>query len=356
MHDQGEGGGDGLLRLLDGLTRLLVYGGALAVLIGLGMLLTTYFQGQGVDASAVQRNVNNFSPILLFGGIACAAGIAWMMWSEETAGPLLLIVGAALYFAPVYMPMIGQGAEAALAPIATGGIPFAIAGLVVIIFDVISRLRTRVKVGAKADQLKFGKGIKEERDVRNVFLGKCWQLPYCRKFVRERCPIFHAKRCCWKERVGCMCEEAVIRNAMGGQTIPKDAVAAAKMIPYNNKLTAGQKAERCRQCVIYNEHQKHKYQLLVPVAIVGILGGTVALWVPLGRALQNGLVAMDNAFKSATFASDQELVGQTEGAADATAITGGSIPYHYILLVVISLVAVAYAIKLIEYAIFKLKI
>src|SRR5262249_14119457 len=143
-------------------------------------------------------------------------------------------------------------------------------GLGAVLFDVITRVRIRVREGARADQLKYGKGVKEEKDIRNVLLGRCWQLPYCRKFVRERCPIYHARRTCWKERVGCMCEESVIRNAMSGRVIPADAVAAAKFIPQNHKLTMEQKKERCRQCVIYLEHQKHKYKLAMPAAIGGM--------------------------------------------------------------------------------------
>src|SRR5205823_3893098 len=119
----------------------------------------------------------------------------------------------------------------------------------------------------KKDTLKYGKGIKEEQNIRNTFMGKCWQLPYCRKFVRERCLIYHSRRTCWKERVGCMCEEEVIRNAMENRTIPKDAVAAAKYIPVNNRITMAQKRERCRQCVIFNEHLKHQYRLFLPVTV-----------------------------------------------------------------------------------------
>ena len=65
-----------------------------------------------------------------------------------------------------------------------------------------------------------------------------------------------------------MCEEDVIRGAMEGRVISKDALVAATMIPRNNKLTIAQKKERCKTCVIYNEHQKHKYR----ASVWGILG------------------------------------------------------------------------------------
>ncbi|MFX8664601.1 hypothetical protein ABTM59_19190, partial [Acinetobacter baumannii] len=62
-----------------------------------------------------------------------------------------------------------------------------------------------------------------------------------------------------------MCEEQVIQDAMAGKIIPKDMVKAAAMIPRNNKLTMAQKMQRCRQCVIFNERQKHKYNAALPV-------------------------------------------------------------------------------------------
>jgi hypothetical protein len=40
----------------------------------------------------------------------------------------------------------------------------------------------------------------------------------------------------------------------------------------------------------------------------------------------------------------------------ATSVEGGVIPYHYIILFVLALVSLAYAVKILEYLIWKLKI
>ncbi len=359
----GGGGGGEFLGIIDGLARFLASVGALATLVGVAFLVYNYSAVGSADPAALvqaKSNIATFGMVALLGVLAISLGIAWLMNGEETVGPILLIGGAALYFAQTYLPMmLGDSGKAegvqALQAISTAGIPAAAIGLVVILIEVIARVKLRSSEGSKSDQLKFGKGIKEERDIRNVFMGKCWQLPYCRKFVRERCPIYHARRSCWKERVGCMCEESVIRNAMEGTVIPSDIIAAAKYIPRNNKLTPEQKAARCHQCVIYNEHQKHKYKLAIPAASLGVAGLYIVFREPMGDAIKSGLLNTDKFVKKATL---QTAPGQSQNPPEAqpTSIEGGVIPYHEIILVVCCFVVLAYAIKTIEYLLFKLKV
>jgi len=343
---------------LDTAARFLLWASLLGLATSLGFLIYTYvvFAGgavaQGMSVAQATANVELFSKVLYAAAFALAIATSFLWWGEETLAPLQLIAAAALFFAPMYLPsMLGGGQSpqvesAVMKSIQTAG---GIAGIVAIfcaVADVAGRIKTRAKQGAKADQLKYGKGVKEERDVQNVFMGKCWQLPFCRKFVRERCPIYHSRRTCWKERVGCMCEEEVIRNAMEGRVIPKDMVAAAKFIPRNAKLTQEQKAERCRQCVIYNEHQKHKYKLALPA----VVGGMVLVYV-LGRnQFLDGLsVLLDRANRvvaSATYQKPGSLAQES---------TGFTV-FKELLLVCFMLIIIAYLMKLIEYLFFKLKV
>lgn len=151
-----------------------------------------------------------------------------------------------------------------------------------------------------------------------------------------------------------MCEESVIRNAMEGKLIPSDLVAASKFIPYNNKLTPNQKAERCKQCIIYNEHQKHKYQLYIPIALMSVVALYVVLREPVGGAIKVALIQANRVINDVTFTKgDSKAQSLTDTSSTGV---GGVIPYHEIIMVVLAFVAIAYAIKLIEYLIFKLKI
>jgi hypothetical protein len=278
-----------------------------------------------------------------------------MFWGEETLGPMQLVGAGILYFAPLILPAVfaasgnvpQEAGPAALGAIQSGGLVFGVLAIAITIIDALSRVKLRTLHGTKADQLKYGKGVKEENDIKNVFMGKCWQLPFCRKFVRERCPIYHSKRTCWKERVGCMCEEAVIRDAMAGKVIPKDEIAAAKFIPYNRTLNMEQKAERCRQCVIYNEHQKHKYKLWLPVAFGFFILVYAAFRGPLLDVMGHFLGALDSVMSRATFRDTNAVSAR---------FTETSIPFKELFLVCLMFVAFTYALKTIEYLIFKRKV
>lgn len=348
---------DALGAFVDSVTKFMLVAGAAALLIGVGYLIFTAKSTSGLSGEQLAqaaRNIEVFGKVAIVGGLCAALGVTWLMWGEETLGVILLLVGGALYATPYYLPgaftiSATETATKALASISNAGAIVGVIGVLVVLADLIVRVRIRVNEGARAEQLKFGKGIKEERDIRNVFLGKCWQLPYCRKFVRERCPIYHARRTCWQERVGCMCEESVIQNAMEGKVIPSDVVAAAKFIPKNSKLTPGQKAERCRQCIIYNEHQKHKYQLALPLTALVLIGIYAALHNPLKDMVNSMLVNADSMMGKASF-QERDVSNQV------TSLKSGVIPYAEIILVAFFLIAFAYIVRVLEYLVFKIKV
>jgi hypothetical protein len=348
---------DAFYAFLESTAKLLMWAGLAVSLIAIGLLVFTYTTFSGNASASPDQALSNIDLLqkaLLAGGLAAMVGTTFLFWGEETLGAFQIIGTALLYFSPLFLPgFMGSGtvpnevSGAALGALQTGGMVCGMVAIAVTVIDVANRVSVRVRQGSKADQIKYGKGAKEEKDIRNVFMGRCWQLPYCRKFVRERCPIYHSQRTCWKERVGCMCEEQVIRDAMQGKVIPKDSVAAAKFIPYNNQLTLPQKQERCRQCVIYNEHQKHKYKLILPVTM-GVFGLVyVAAHGPLiamTGSLMRGLDTMVGRF---TFGSSGNIEQQTRS---------GLLPFQEIFLACLLLVAFTYALKLIEYLIFKLKV
>lgn len=343
--------------VLDGAARFLLWGGLGATVLGLGFLVFTFasFAGGGGSASPEQAisNIQLFEKLLIAGSLALGVGTAYSFWGEETLGFLQLVGAAALFFAPLFLPSLfgggmvpGPVGQKALGSIQLAGTLFGLLAIGVTSIDIAQRVSMRSRIGSKADQLKYGKGIKEEEQISNVFMGKCWQLPFCRKFVRERCPIFHARKCCWREKVGCMCEESVIREAMSGRTIPKDQVTASKYIPKNNQLTLAQKHQRCVQCVIYNEHQKHKYKLVLPLVSFGFIGGYFLFRPQLLAATTGVLDGIDRMIGRATFQKDAAVI---ESASSG-------LPFQELLLICFIVVIYTYALKLIEFAIFKLKI
>lgn len=344
--------------LLDATFRFALTASALVTLICLAFLVFYYvkFAGGSQPEGAQQALglIGAFSKGLIAGSVVLAISTAYMFWGEEVLGVLQLMFAGALYFSPQYVPMaLGEAssepAARALAAIQQGGGWFGLVAIGVILIDLYGRIQLRTRQGSRADQLKYGRGVKEEADIRNVLLGKCWQLPYCRKFVRERCPIYHARRTCWKERVGCMCEEQVIQNALSGGVIPRDVVAAAKFIPYNTRLPMAAKVERCRQCVIYNEHQKHKYKIALPSVVVGLVLVYVLLRQPMLDAVGGVIVNVDRLVGQAT-------LRQGGQAATAAADPASMVVFKEILLICLLLVLMAYLLRLLEYLFFRAKV
>lgn len=348
---------DAFLGVLDSIARFLFFGGILATVVSVALLIFT-FQSVAAFASpqtinAALFNIDIYNKILLGGVVALFVGATYRLWGEETLSVIFVIASALLFFGPPFIPsMFGnptgnEASESSLNAIRNGGIVLGVLSLGLLVADLTIRARQRMREGAKSDLLKYGKGIKEEREVNNVLLGKCYQLPFCRKFVRERCPIYHSKRTCWREQVGCMCEEQVIRDAMEGKAFPKDEVAAAKFIPVNNRLTKAQKFERCKQCVIYNEHQKHKYKIAIPGMVVAFVAVYVLFRPQLLEAVKGLIVAMDRMVGRITF--------NTSGNVGNNIVESG-IPFQEILLISFMLILFTYALRTIEYAIFKLKV
>jgi hypothetical protein len=357
MMQRGSGSDRGIAEafhdFLTGAARLLFY---LGLLLGLGaaafcIYYAMTFSGGMAQASEAQAlsNIDLFQKLIISGMLAAGIGATYLFWGEELLSAILLIVSALLYFSPLLLTgMAGIQAnnrvvQSALGTIQMGGTVLGALSIGVLLADVLVRIRLRAQQGAKADQLKYGKGIREESDRQNVFMGKCWQLPFCRKFVRDRCPIYHARRTCWKEQVGCMCEESVIRDAMEGKVISKDEVMAASMIPKNNRLTAQQKFERCKQCVIYNEHQKHKYRALLPTIIIGFIAFYVIFRIPLLSATEGMVNGMSRLVGRLTFQAN---------SADKLV----SAPFQELLLVCLLIISLTYALKVLEHLIFKVKI
>ncbi len=325
--------------------------GLLCTVVSAALLVFTCFRVNDPNAHAsiadAAANSKIFGKILLAGILGVTAGSTFLFWGEEVLGVLQLLGAAALFFAPLYLPSALGGAsndatKVAFGELQSAGVVFGVLAVLVLAAEIVSHVRSRVAHGSKSDQLKYGKGIKEEADRQNVFMGKCWQLPYCRRFVRLRCPIYHSKRTCWKEQVGCMCEEKVIQDAMENRPIPKDELLAAKLIPHNHKLTFEQKRDRCKQCVIYNEHQRHKYKLAMPIT----LGVMILLF-----ALTHSLLYGETTFLT-------EKINRVVQVGTLGALGQYQPPPFFVemLLFVFFVVVLTYAMKVLEFLIFKLKV
>jgi hypothetical protein len=147
---------------------------------------------------------------------------------------------------------------------------------------------------AAIDWIRMGPTIKkptvgvEQREKASVVkqrkmtaLSPCWQLPYCRDSIKEKCPAFIAKRRCWKFGRGCYCDEemiqAIVRGMDGGNADSYSRQATTGIAPKRKKPEG---KPPCGKCYIYLEHQRLKHKLLsnfmLPLAILLCIG----IWKP----------------------------------------------------------------------------
>lgn len=331
-----------------------------------------------------------------------------LYYDEESFGYTLVGAAVFLYYGLPFlfnMLMSGQLEDwqktknvAALAiynQLRLAGLMLGVPGVVLTVRDLILRLvdgsqRKRNEFSA----MQYGGSVKEEAPVGIAPIGmlaKCWQLPFCRDAIRRRCPIYHARTRCWRERVGCMCEENVIRNAMDavinkelitfdkaldGESAIKgmDDPLAAKgdvatvekteeiqrpeyvppvspkhvKIPHNPNLSMKLKVERCRNCVIYNEHQRLKYQFFAPVFVLAVPAIAYFNIDKLLQGLDNLLHTIDRAMERLSPVANPHPIG-------ISGLTSTNDVAKFVIVGCMIVVVTSMALRLLEYCVFKLK-
>jgi hypothetical protein len=142
---------------------------------------------------------------------------------------------------------------------------------------------TLVPQGATITKLsgQFGPAQAEIPTVsgRSSLMRKCWELHFCRGSLRTSCPRYQEGVPCWRKRSGCYCDHDLaghLMSSVGGNASVKLQVAEelegqqrrAQELQRRAKQHRSKAAIRklCRECPIYNEHQKHKYRTLSWVA------------------------------------------------------------------------------------------
>lgn len=361
------------------------------------------------DRTRIAQNVDS---AILYLNIALGAfliTLCILYYDEEPYGYLLVAGAVALFYGvPFLVDTMTPGLIAGwqqsrnTAAIATfnqlkvAALLMAVPGGILTIRDLILRV---VDGGSRRKEeftaMQYGGAVQEE-EVGTPILGifaKCWQLPYCRPAIRKGCPIYHARTRCWRQRVGCMCEENVIRHAMDaligkelikkeqpdgsmdvgieGLTLEKDRepsevpfeekttelpprptpTPAPKnvKIPHNPNIPMKFKVERCRNCVIYNEHQRMKYQFVAPLMVLALPALTVWKFQEITGGLNNLIHSMD------VFMSKLSLTGGG-GAASGVSFLATPTSVQFILIGCLVVIGTTMLLRALEVVIFRWKI
>jgi hypothetical protein len=297
------------------------------VLLATAYLLFGIFSGQLVgydamvqaDRARVHTNLGIASTALQAGMIVGAVCAAICFFQAESTGWILLVAAALLGLGvPFGYTNFGGNATSggirlALAIFPKAAIAPAAIGAFLVIKDLylktVSAVREKV---FDSREMEFGTGaVKESRPVRTSVLAKCWEGPYCREFIRTHCPIFQQRKACWRERRGCYCDEDIVSNAAEkvkgvmlemAPASESNFASPANQAPRKAQLSDWQKAERCRNCIIYNEHQREKYRVFMPLTILGTIAAAVAFSQPSFMIVKQVVGRLDNFIQHLSFA------------------------------------------------------
>lgn len=220
-------------------------------------------------------------------------------------------------------------------------------GVVLLVIDIVLQIRE----GAEERKLvaEERRRAKEEKAPPIVFAGKCYNTPYCRDFIRKRCPVYEQRKSCWKLRVGCYCDESVILGAVTDPLSPRkmfDPRYSRSFVAAKSKELAGKKGkERCRNCFLYQYHQSQKYKLAAPL---GFVATVVLMW--------KGIPFLKAGYDAVMVWSKGLIQKLSYSGAESLALSPqdpGYDVFFWFLSFVFSLLFLAYLLQFLEWAIFK---
>jgi len=370
---KGKGRGTGAPKLDDFARRVLGPAAVLSILLALYLLwglfsgawshqemgqLTAARRTQQLENIALVFHLLQISSLLMLAALltACAQveGIGyWLLGAAALfyAGPSFL----ANQIYPVRHITASSASTAVLADFQVLAWLFAVPGAAWTIVELARRVAAAADLAAiQRANAKYGAGTKTQpkSKQRQVFLGRCWEGQYCRDHVRAKCPI-HLKRRgpCWWYKEGCMCEERIVLQAMIAPDW-KDQMARAQQPQTlggpRKSLSPEAKRERCRNCIIYNEHQRQKHKALTAVALVAVPGLLIWQFPVLNAVVNKILLGLDDLTRRFSFGADPSGIPALHNSAYAL--------IAWVFVFALGVVVLSQVMKVIEYACFKLKI
>jgi hypothetical protein len=244
-----------------------------------------------------------------------------------------------------------------------------VASAVYALLDVVDRLRARrARERTKDAILTSPRRVRELAEAGrplNRFLGKCWNLPYCRPAMKPFCPVFQrGQQPCWRIGVGCMCSEEVLlisaRNegfdvGRGSAGQPGGLMVLPTLDQMARQLTRREKSRRCGRCVIYLHHQEQKYRAAVWVALA-VVASAVFIGIPLWHRLYvTAAVAADRFSRVVALPMPTRPEEQHPALQPWAGHLAESAFVEWVLIVCVAILALTYLLRLIEFAIYRLR-
>jgi hypothetical protein len=372
----GPGRGTGSSKLdsfaLKVLVPMALLSGLLALYLLWGLLSGAWshealIQMKHADRLRQMDNIESVFHLLLASSVVTLLAVLVCCVRAEGVGYWLLGAAALLYAAPSFLtsqiyPLKRQTASAASGTVLSDfqilAWLLAVPGACWMLVDLGRRMAAAADQAAiQRANAKYGAGTKKQpvSTQRKVFLGRCWEGPFCRDHIRVKCPVYIKRRGpCWRHKEGCMCEPRIVLQAMitpdwkNQMTQAHQAHQALEAGGPRIVLSAEAKRERCRNCVIYNEHQREKQKALTWTAIIAVPVLLVlnAAW--LQSFVNEILIALDAATKRFSFSSDPAGIHVQQDSAYSLIL--------WVFIFALSIILLAQVLKVIDYCCLKLKI
>ncbi|MHB1000715.1 MAG: hypothetical protein ACYC27_15850 [Armatimonadota bacterium] len=310
------------------------------------------------DYYRIFTNVVKAGEYLTISGVVVIACVAARYYSDETIGYVLVICGAALHWG---MPLAANDTSEQLKPIITYimsqfGMVGTIALITAVPFFIIS-LWSRVKadkvMAKKNARCAEGTSTKSDEVKKDALIYfNCWQTPFCRDYMIDFCDAYKSKKSCWRIHSGCYCDENIIIRTLENKGDIKSSSLSKefKMFKATAKnLSWMEKRDKCAKCGMYVDHQKQKYQLVVPLGFLFPLAIIWSYYDIISASLKKLLVYTDKFSDMVSFGAKRPE--DTTGIAQ---FLGASGLVETILLLCIGLLMVTFFLRIIEYLIFEL--
>ena len=308
----------------------------------------------------VIANVNIATTIFDISFIVVVACLVLRNYSEDLLGYVLSLAGVGLYFGVPYAALTHLGQSAAnnaavlitLESLRTAAVFAFLPGLVLIIRDLYIRLYfalSRVRLDRPSLSVRRAGAAAV---YRNPIYAKCWQMPYCSDFVRRVCPAFQRRKSCWRIKRGCRCDDNTIMAAMrdgSGDARFRKELTFAMGSKRGRVLTSADKRWRCRECSIYIEHQRQKYQILSVVVMPAVLSLIVLFSGIIRNWVGDIALFMEKFVRFASYQPAQSPMHDwLQGGDDILVL-------QWVFLIWFGILALSYSLQAVEYCIFKLQ-
>lgn len=336
-----------------------------AVLLTLGYLLFIVFGSKlrtmsamsASDQAYLLRTVVVAELILRVAAVALVASLFVRYFHESAVGQLLALFGGILYFfTPAFMAGLTLGAflkiplyQGIVDEIVRVGLIALVPGVFLLLRDICKQLQgIRAKFVSGQRWGDEDERVKKHRKRKQ--LEKCWEMAFCREYVKHVCPAWDKKKPCWRIKSGCYCDEGTIMRAMTANASDnlsmRGIVQSLRMEKaLRDSMSAKQKRMRCRRCLIYAEHQRQKYKVISPLVFPAIV---VVFWVFYDRLVGGSLFVYQSTNRFVSFLTHQHQ--------SVAMIAGEQHIFVTLAIAWLWIMLVSYTLRIVEYLIFDLQV